>query len=53
MSVIPVTPTSKQNTVGGLFTIFLAAFFWGTTFVAQQVGMDYINLIPIYGVDLW
>lgn len=43
MTVEILSPAPKQNSWSGLFTIFLAAFFWGTTFVAQRIGMDYVE----------
>lgn len=43
MAVETLTPAARQNSLGGIFTLFLAAFFWGTTFVAQRVGMDFIQ----------
>lgn len=35
--------TPHENSLKGILCIFLAAFFWGTTFVAQSVGMEFIG----------
>lgn len=43
MTIETLPPTAKQNSLGGIFTLFLAAFFWGTTFVAQRMGMDFVE----------
>ena len=33
----------KTKEIKGAFLLFLAAFIWGTTFVAQRLGMDYVG----------
>jgi drug/metabolite transporter (DMT)-like permease len=33
----------KTNELKGAFLLFIAAFIWGTTFVAQSLGMDYVG----------
>lgn len=33
----------KRKTLLGTFSLFIAAFIWGTAFVAQDVGMEYVD----------
>ena len=41
----------KTHKVRNSLLLLLTAFIWGTAFVAQSVGMDYVarSLIPVSG----
>ncbi len=39
----------KKSTVQSSLMLFLAAFIWGTAFVAQSVGMDYLGPLSFNG----
>ena len=38
----------KKMTGKNTLMLFLTAFIWGTAFVAQSVGMDYMGRLYIY-----
>ncbi len=40
----------KRSSAAGIASLGLAAFIWGSTFVAQSVGMDYIGPFTYNGV---
>ncbi len=42
----------KKMTGKNTLMLFLTAFIWGTAFVAQSVGMDYIGPLhlPVYAL---
>ena len=41
---------NSKNNLYKYFLLFIAAFLWGSTFVAQSVGMDYIGPFTYSGV---
>ena len=41
----------KKQELKGVSLLFIAAILWGTTFVAQNLGMDYVDLYIIHRWD--
>ncbi len=42
----------KRKMLGGNFALLLAAFIWGTSFVAQDVGKDYVEAFTYNGIRM-
>ena len=40
----------EKNSLKGSLSLFIAAFIWGTAFVAQSTGMDYLGPFSFNGV---
>ncbi len=43
---------SKKRALGGNAALLLAAFIWGTSFVAQDVGKDYVEAFTYNGIRM-
>ncbi|MCQ2553273.1 MAG: DMT family transporter [Clostridia bacterium] len=43
----------KGNSLFGYFMLFVAALFWGTTFVAQSIGADYVPAFTYLAGRSW
>lgn len=44
--------TDKKKALGGNFALLLAAIIWGTSFVAQDVGMEHVEAFTYNGIRM-
>lgn len=44
--------TNKKKAMGGNFALLLAAVIWGTSFVAQDVGMEHVEAFTYNGIRM-
>ena len=45
--------SGQKNNKSHIFMLFLAAFFWGTTFVAQSIGADHVGAYTYLAGRSW
>lgn len=45
--------SGQKSNKSHIFMLFLAAFFWGTTFVAQSIGADYVGAYTYLAGRSW
>ena len=43
---------NKSKAMGGNLALLLAAFIWGTSFVAQDVGMEHVEAFTYNGIRM-